>query len=242
MRVDDSRLVLETDGGGGMTLDAPRGEPGFLPEAEAEPTEGGGGTTLAAGEAPGAPEEERAVRDALPEATLGGGGTMLLASPPPDATGLRTVAALSTETLGGGGTTSCVPNSLPIMLLTNEPPAACVGGGGTTALEGSGALPLSSRRKSCAESAEGGGATTDGEGRLSFASRDVSRSGAETGGGTTETLFICTRVGETSRPMAAGAGGITLPSRAGAERTWSRETRVDAGPITFAFKEGVVSG
>ena len=48
---------------------------------------------------------------------------MLLASAPPDpAEGLREVAVVLPEaTVGGGGTTSCVPKSLPIMLLTNEP-------------------------------------------------------------------------------------------------------------------------
>ena len=89
------------------------------------------------------------------------------------------------ETAGGGGTTSCVPKSFPIMLLTNDGLPDCVGGGGTTVCEDAAALPLSSRRKSRAESADGGGATTEGAGRLSFALRPLSRSGAETGGGTT---------------------------------------------------------
>jgi len=79
---------------------------------------------------------------------------------------------------------------------------------------------------------------TEGAGRLSFGLRELSRSGAEIGGGTTATLFICTREGATSRLTAAGAGGITLELRAGVERVWSRETRVDAGPITLGFKEG----
>ena len=100
--------------------------------------------------------------------------------------------------------------------------------------------PLSKRRKSCAESVDGGGAMTEGAGRLIFALRPDSRSGAETGGGTTATSFICTREGETSRPTALGAGGITLPLSAGAERPRSRETRVDAGLITLAFKGGAV--
>src|SRR5260370_24395007 len=104
----------------------------------------------------------------------------------------------------------CVPKSLPIMLLANDGLPAGVGGGGITVLAGS-LLPLSSRRKSCAESAEGGGAITEGAGRLTFAVRELSRSGAETGGGTTATLFICTREGETSRLTAAGAGRSTLP-------------------------------
>lgn len=144
---------------------------------------------------------------------------MLLASEalcPPAA--LRAVAeVLSAETAGGGGTTSWVPKSFPMTLLTNDPLPAGVGGGGTTALEGS-ALPLSRRRRSCVESAEGGGATTEGAGKLSFELRAVSRSGAETGGGTTATLFICTRVGETSRLVTAGAGATTLALSSGAER------------------------
>src|SRR5271169_3387840 len=47
----ESWLVLEpaTEGGGGITFDAARAEPGFLPEAAEPPNEGGGGTTLAAG-------------------------------------------------------------------------------------------------------------------------------------------------------------------------------------------------
>jgi hypothetical protein len=122
-------------------------------------------------------------------------------------------------------------------LLTNEVLPAGVGGGGITVLEGS-ALPLSRRRKSRGESAEGGGAMTEGAGILSFAVRALSRSGAETGGGTTATLFICTREGETSRLATLGAGGITLALRPGAERAWSRETCVDAGPITLGRKEG----
>ena len=81
-----------------------------------------------------------------------------------------------------------------------------------------GMAPLSRRRKSCGESAEGGGATTEGAGKLSFAVRGESRSGAETGGGTTATLFICTRERETSRVTVEGAGAITVPLRAGAER------------------------
>jgi hypothetical protein len=102
-------------------------------------------------------------------------------------------------------------------VLTNDPLLVGVGGGGTMAFEGS-VLPLSRRRRSWAESAEGGGATTDDAGGLSFALRAVSRSGADTGGGTTATLFICTRVGETSLLAVAGAGGITLALSAGAGR------------------------
>jgi hypothetical protein len=143
---------------------------------------------------------------------------LLRALPDPPA-GLRPVPDVLPEaTVGGGGTTSCVPKSLPMTLLTNEVLPAGVGGGGITVLEGL-ALPLSRRRKSRVESAEGGGAMTEGAGILSFAVRALSRSGAETGGGTTATLFICTREGETSRLATLGAGGITLALRAGAERT-----------------------
>src|ERR1700733_16046040 len=62
-----------TDGGGGMTFDAPRDEPRTrveaAPPADAAelPTDGGGGTTLVASELPGAPAGERAV----PEETVG---------------------------------------------------------------------------------------------------------------------------------------------------------------------------
>ena len=45
---------------------------------------------------------------------------------------LRDVAASAEATAGGGGTTSCVPKSFPMMLLTNDPLAGCEGGGGTT--------------------------------------------------------------------------------------------------------------
>jgi len=145
---------------------------------------------------------------------------------------------LPVETLGGGGTTSCVPKSLPTMLLNNPVFAACVGGGGMTFGEVDPEPPLSSLRKSCAESADGGGAITEGTGRLSFALRPASRSGALTGGGTTAISFIRTRDGATSLPGVAGAGGITPALSAGVERARSRETRVDAGPITFGFRDG----
>ena len=153
------------------------------------PTEGGGGMTLALSEVPDPPEELREVP-----------------------------AALDGETLGGGGTTSWVPKSFPMMLLTRDPLAAWVGGGGTTVGAEERTPPLSRRRKSRGESAEGGGATTDGAGILSLAVREDSRSGAETGGGTTATLFICTRDEDTSRLTEEGAGAITVPLRTGAER------------------------
>ena len=138
-----------------------------------------------------------------------------LPAPPEE---LREVPTAFEETAGGGGTISCVPKSLPMMLLTNDPFAAGVGGGGTTFGAEERTTPLSRRRKSRGESAEGGGATTEGAGRLSLAVREDSRSGAETGGGTTATLSICTREGETSWLTDAGAGGIMLPLSAGAER------------------------
>ena len=193
----------------------------------------------AVSEPPGAPPALRAVPEAVPPETVGGGGTTLPESALPDPpVGLRPVPNVFPEvTVGGGGTTSCVPKSLPMILLTSEVLPAEVGGGGITVREGS-VLPLSRRRRSRAESAEGGGAMTEGAGRLSFALREVSRSGAETGGGTTATLFICTRDGETSRLATLGAGGITLAVIAGAKRAWSRETRVDAGPITLGLSEG----
>jgi hypothetical protein len=224
-----------TDGGGGMTVDVPRDEPGALPEAAllAPATDGGGGTIFAASDSPGAPP----VLLAVAEPTVGGGGTTLAATEPPGPP-LRAVPdAPAGETVGGGGTTSCVPKSLPMTVLTNDPFPVGVGGGGTMAFEGS-VLPLSRRLKSWAESADGGGATTDGAGRLSFALCVVSRSGADTGGGTTPMLFICTRVGATSLLAVAGAGGITLALSAGAGRAWSLETRVDAGAITLVFSEG----
>ncbi len=127
-------------------------------------------------------------------------------------------AALEGDTLGGGGTTSWVPKSLPMMLLTKDPLAAWVGGGGTTLGAEERMPPLSRRRRSREGSVEGGGATTEGAGKLSLAVRDDSRYGADTGGGTTATLFICTRVEETSWLTEEGAGPITLPLRAGAER------------------------
>jgi hypothetical protein len=164
----------------------------------------------------------------------------LPASVPDPAAGLRLVPEELPDTVGGGGTISCVPKIFPMRLLKVDvvaDPLAGVGGGGTTVLEGS-MLPLSKRRRSRVESGEGGGAMTEGAGRLSFAVREVSRSGAETGGGTTATLFICTREGETSRLTGFGAGGTTLLPRAGAARGWSRETRAVAGAMMLGFKAG----
>jgi len=140
---------------------------------------------------------------------------------------------------GGGGTTSCVPKSFPMTLLTNDVLPAVDGGGGTTAGLLAPTLPLSRRRRSREESADGGGAITEGADRFSFAVRAASRAGAETGGGTTA-AFIRTREGATSRPAAVGAGGITLPLSAGTERGRSREMRVDAGATICASSAGAV--
>jgi hypothetical protein len=207
----------ETDGGGGITF-APRDPPPERADEAASapcmdpvaepPTEGGGGITFAFNEVPWPPLAPRE----LP-------------------------AAEALETLGGGGTTSCVPKSFPMILLTIDPLAAWVGGGGTTFGAEERIPPLSKRRMSRLVS-EGGGATIDWAGRLSFAVRALSRSGAETGGGTTVTLFICTRDGETSCVTADGAGAITVPRSAGAERVCSRETSAEAGAMTLASSEG----
>ena len=127
----------------------------------------------------------------------GGGITLALSDVPDPPLDVRDVpAALAEETEGGGGTTSCVPKSFPMMELTMDPLAEGVGGGGITLGAEERTPPLSRRRRSWL-SAEGGGATTDGAGRLSLATREESRSGADTGGGTTA-VFICTREGETS--------------------------------------------
>ena len=119
MRFPSALEPEPTDGGGGTTLAlsaARRDVP--LPTASLVPdrvTDGGGGTMLA-------PREDRReipgdAVPATPEAD-GGGGTMLAASPP--LAGPR----VPEETVGGGGTTSCVPKSLPMMVLTNDPLAA----------------------------------------------------------------------------------------------------------------------
>lgn len=144
--------------------------------------------------------------------------TLLPSDPPGAPAALRPAPPLPEETVGGGGTTSCVPKSLPTMLLKNPVLPAWVGGGGITVGDVAPEPPLSSRRSSRVESADGGGAITEGAGRLSFAFRPLSRSGAETGGGTIAMSFICTRDGATSRPGVAGAGGITPVFSAGVER------------------------
>lgn len=205
----------EIEGGGGTTFAAEREPPPVfeLPKPEdAPPTEGGGGITLAFREMPCPPFGD--VRE-LPAAALA-------------------------ETLGGGGTTSCVPKSLPIMVLTKEPLAAVEGGGGIILGAEEGMPPLSSRRKSRSADVVGGGATTEGAGMLSFAMRAFSRSGADAGGGTTATLFICTREGETACVTSDGAGPMIRPFSEGASRACSRDTRVEAGAIIVAPSEGAL--
>lgn len=228
----------EKDGGGGTTFESREPLIAARAPVPAEPVAftGGGGGTM-----PGPSRVTREMPESPPPARVadGAGGMMLVASvaPPPFDSVRADPEVPSGETLGGGGTTSCVPKSLPMMLLTNEPLLVCVGGGGITTAVERAALPLSSLRNSRAASAEGGGATTEGAGRLSFALRPRSCSGAETGGGTTAALFIWTREGETSRPTAVGAGGIMPAASADAERVRSRETLVEAGAITFALNE-----
>jgi len=165
-----------------------------------------------------------------------------VAREPPDPPALRPVLEPDEEAVGGGGTTSCVPKSLPIRLLINEPLPLGVGGGGTTVLDCPATLPLASLRKSREVSVEGGGAMTEVVGNASLGLRAASRSGADTGGGTTATLLICTCERATSGLTAAGAGGITLPLRAGAERALLRDTSAGAGAITVEFRAGATSG
>src|SRR5580658_2451945 len=88
-----------TDGGGGMTLDVPRDEPGALPEVELPElaTDGGGGTIFAASESPGAP----AVLLPVAEPTVGGGGTTLVAIEPPGPPLRAGPDAPAGETVGG---------------------------------------------------------------------------------------------------------------------------------------------
>jgi hypothetical protein len=230
--------VLPMEGGGAITLEEP-GDPAsdvperlearlaLVPLPPVAETEGGGGITLTAdwprpeAEPPDRDPSDRGPSDPVDEEfpTEGGGGITFAFSdvPWPPLTVREEPADDEAETFGGGGTTSWVPNSFPMMLLTMDPLAACVGGGGTTAGAAERIAPLS-RRRLGERSADGGGATTEGEGKLSFALRPLSRSGAETGGGTTATLFIFMREGETSCVTSEGAGAIIVPFSAGAER------------------------
>lgn len=112
---EEPRLEPATDGGGAMTF-APRDEPRDRP-------------------VPGLPLAEFA--------TDGGGGTTLLASEVPWPPWAPRV--VSEETEGGGATASCVPKSLPMMLLTIDPLGACAGGGAMTFGVAARVLPLSRR-------------------------------------------------------------------------------------------------
>ena len=115
-----------------------------------------------------------------------------------------------------------------------------VGGGGTTVCEDAPALPLSSRRRSRAESADGGGATTEGAGRFSFALRPLSRSGAETGGGTTAVVHLHSR----GRDFAAAGGGSGQNYAGVKRRSGTRLVAGDArrgGAITLEFRDGAAS-
>jgi hypothetical protein len=189
------------------------------------PTFGGGGTIFAFSEAPRIPEGPP-----LDDAE-GGGGITLPASVP-------AVREPVGDTLGGGGTTSCVPKIFPMRPLTKDVLPAGVGGGGTTVGEVAPLPPASRRRRSRVESADGGGAITEGAGRLIFVLRALSRSGAETGGGTTLASRMRSREGTTSCPAAVGAGGITLVCKAGADRARSSETVVEGGAITPGLSDG----
>jgi hypothetical protein len=229
--------VPESCGGGGTTLDGPMAGAAAeasdrAPEFEI-PAEGGGAITFDPSDAP----EPVRVPCGFPPpellATVGGGGTTagVIDVPVP--------RWLLEFTEGGGGTTSLAPKIFPIRLLTNDPLPDCVGGGGTTDRDGSGTLPLASRRISCDMSCEGGGAMTEGEGNVTLEVRAVARSGADAGGGTTDTFDICTGALEISRLTPPGAGGITFAASEGAARVLSRAV-FGAGAITVAFKDGAV--
>jgi hypothetical protein len=121
-----------TDGGGGTMLDEfrfdelARGkflDDPFAPEVAFDPeTDGGGGITL--DDDVDLPEGEPP-RFEVEFPTEGGGGMTLVARDVPEPPALREFpAALEEVTVGGGGTTSCVPKSLPMMLLTKDPLAA----------------------------------------------------------------------------------------------------------------------
>lgn len=64
------------------------------------------------------PRDARREEPEAPAEAVGGGGTMVAAS------GVPVAPRFPEETVGGGATTSCVPKSLPTMLLTNDPLAA----------------------------------------------------------------------------------------------------------------------
>jgi hypothetical protein len=114
----EDELLPATDGGGGITFDPPRDELCDRAGEPASPTDGGGGTTFALRAVRRDPGDEA---DELLLAADGGGGITFAARVDPDEE-LRVVPAeFPVATVGGGGTTSCVPKSLPMMLLTSDP-------------------------------------------------------------------------------------------------------------------------
>jgi hypothetical protein len=113
----EDELLTETDGGGGITFDAPREELSERAGEPASPTDGGGGTTFALSALWRVPDEDADE----PEFPADGGGGITLAARVLDPE-LRVVPAeFPAATVGGGGTTSWVPKSLPMMLLTSDP-------------------------------------------------------------------------------------------------------------------------
>ena len=115
----EDELLPATDGGGGITFDEPRAEFWDRADEPVSPTDGGGGTTFALSDEWRVPEDE-ADEPELP--ADGGGGITLAARVVDPDEGLRFVPVeFPAATFGGGGTTSCVPKSLPMMLLTNDP-------------------------------------------------------------------------------------------------------------------------
>jgi hypothetical protein len=201
------------------------------PVPPATPVDDGGATTLASSDVLDPLRFPRELPVVSSEAAVGGGATFA------GNEGATGVLAFSL-TFGGGAATSLGPKILPIRLLMNDPPPACVGGGGTTDLPGSGMLPLERRRMSDETSVDGGGATTEGAGRFSFEVRELARSGAETGGGTTDGSIIRTGAEEGWRLTADGAGGMTLFASAGAVRNGSRRATSCAGAATEGLKFG----
>ena len=170
---------------------------------------------------------------AAPFVTVGGGAITLL---PREAEGPVPVGRL-VGTVGGGGTTSVVPNIFPSRLLTSDVLPVVDGGGGTTVRWALGALPLARARRSREALVDGGGAMTGGAGNVSRGFPVVWCSGAETGGGIGAESASCTGEREASWLTATGAGRITPTLRAGALRVRSRET-FGAGATTPVFSVG----
>lgn len=138
--------VPPSDGGGGTTAFGPSmgAVAARVPLPPDTPADGGA-ITLAASDVPvplRLPRTDPPV--AALAATEGGGATTFGVSDVP--TALLELPFALTE--GGGATTSDGPKIFPMMLLISEPLPVADGGGGTTVLEGSGMLPLASRRVS----------------------------------------------------------------------------------------------